>query len=120
MPKLVKKTSRAPRFSAAAAKYDANHTVLSKTYGAQPAAIAAGSFYILKLLGITLGGWMLARSAQIATEQLAKRQGDADYLKGKVLTARFFADHLLPQASSLAFAAMHGGDSVLAVEEAQL
>jgi superfamily II DNA or RNA helicase len=34
MPKLVKKTSRAPRFSAAAAKYDAHHTVLSKTYGA--------------------------------------------------------------------------------------
>jgi superfamily II DNA or RNA helicase len=34
MPKLVKKPSRAPRFSAAAAKYDAHHTVLSKTYGA--------------------------------------------------------------------------------------
>jgi superfamily II DNA or RNA helicase len=34
MPKLAKKTSRAPRFSAAAAKYDAHHTVLNKTYGA--------------------------------------------------------------------------------------
>ncbi len=34
MPKLVKKTPRGPRFSAAAAKYDAHHTVLSKTYGA--------------------------------------------------------------------------------------
>ncbi len=34
MSKLVKKTSRGPRFSAAAAKYDAHHTVLSKTYGA--------------------------------------------------------------------------------------
>src|SRR6058998_3823953 len=34
MAKLAKKTSRGPRFSAAAAKYDANHTVLSKTYGA--------------------------------------------------------------------------------------
>src|SRR3954468_24313906 len=33
MSKLVKK-SRGPRFSAAAAKYDAHHTVLSKTYGA--------------------------------------------------------------------------------------
>src|SRR5215210_3510819 len=34
MSKLAKKTSRAPRFSAAAAKYDGHHTVLSKTYGA--------------------------------------------------------------------------------------
>src|SRR5919106_4435091 len=34
MAKLAKKISRAPRFSAAAAKYDAHHTVLSKTYGA--------------------------------------------------------------------------------------
>src|ERR1051325_2789069 len=34
MAKLAKKISRGPRFSAAAAKYDAHHTVLSKTYGA--------------------------------------------------------------------------------------
>src|ERR1044071_4719625 len=34
MSKLVKKTARGRRFSAAAAKYDAHHTVLSKTYGA--------------------------------------------------------------------------------------
>ena len=34
MAKVGKKTSRGPRFSAAAAKYDAHHTVLSKTYGA--------------------------------------------------------------------------------------
>src|SRR3954463_13920312 len=34
MAKLAKKISRGPRFSAAATKYDAHHTVLSKTYGA--------------------------------------------------------------------------------------
>lgn len=34
MPKLAKKIARGPRFSAAATKYDAHHTVLSKTYGA--------------------------------------------------------------------------------------
>ena len=60
--------------------------------------MAAGSVYVLKLLGITLGGWMLARSAQIAAKQLAAGEGDADYLKGKILTARFFAEHILPQA----------------------
>jgi len=34
MAKMAKKSGRGPRFSAAAAKYDAHHTVLSKTYGA--------------------------------------------------------------------------------------
>jgi len=92
----------------------------AKTFGTNPGAVAAGSTYILKLLGITLGGWMLARSAEIAARQLAEGQGDAAFLKSKILTARFFAEHLLPQAPALAIAAIQGGDSVLAVEEAML
>jgi len=79
---------------------------VSETYGANPAAVAAGSVYVLKLMGITLGGWMLARSAQIAAKQLAAKEGDADFLRGKILTARFFADHVMAQAPSLASAAI--------------
>jgi len=76
--------------------------------------------YVLKLMGITLGGWMLARSAEIATKQLAKGEGDADFLKGKIRTARFFADHVMAQAHSLSAAATRGADSVLGAEEALL
>jgi alkylation response protein AidB-like acyl-CoA dehydrogenase len=93
---------------------------VSKTFGAQPAAVAAASVYVLKLMGIALGGWMLARSAQIASDQLAQGEGDADFLKGKILTARFFADHVMAQAPALAAAATRGAESVLAVEEALL
>jgi len=93
---------------------------VSKTFPSQPAAVAAGSVYVLKLMGITLGGWMLARAAQIASRQLADGQGDAEFLKAKVLTARFFADHILAQATALASAATRGAESVLAVEEALL
>ena len=93
---------------------------VSKTFAANPAAVAAGSVYVLKLMGITLGGWMLARSADIAARQLAKGEGDADFLKSKILTARFFADHVMAQASSLATATTRGAESVLAVEEAML
>ena len=32
-----------------------------------PGAVAAGSVYYLKLTGLTVGGWMLARSAAVAT-----------------------------------------------------
>jgi len=93
---------------------------VSETYGANPAAVAAGSVYVLKLMGITLGGWLLARSAQIAAKQLAAKEGDAAYLKGKIFTARFFADHVMAQAPALASAVMDGSESVLAVEEALL
>ena len=103
---------------AAAAKLRDTVQWVAKTYPANPAAVAAGSVYVLKLMGITLGGWMLARGADIASRQLAKGEGDADFLKSKILTARFFADHVMAQAPSLASATMRGAQSVLAVEDA--
>jgi hypothetical protein len=71
-------------------------------------------------MGITLGGWMLARGAEIASRQVAEGEGDGDFLKSKILTARFFGDHVMTQAPSLAAAITRGSESVLAVEEAML
>ncbi len=93
---------------------------VAKTYPTNPAAVAAGSVYVLKLMGVVLGGWMLARSAQIASRQLAAGEGDAAFLKGKILTARFFADHVMSQAGAYTLAATRGADSVLAMEESLL
>ena len=91
-----------------------------QAYATNPAAVAAGSVYYLKLVGITAGGWMLARGALAAASQLDAGQGDRDFLRGKVLTARFYADHILPQAMGLCAITMRGADSVLAVDEALL
>jgi 3-(methylthio)propanoyl-CoA dehydrogenase len=63
---------------------------------------------------------MMARAALLACEQLEAKGADAQFLRSKVLTARFYADHILPQAMSLSAAVMRGADSVLAVEEALL
>ena len=93
---------------------------VSKTFATNPAAVAAGSVYVLKLMGIGLGGWLLARSAVIASDQLAAGEGDADFLKAKVLTARFFADHVMAQVPALTAAVTRGADSVLAMEDALL
>ena len=82
--------------------------------------MGVGSVYYLKLMGITCGGWMMARAAQIAAQQLDAGQGDRDFLRGKLLTARFYADHVLPQAMGLSAITMRGADSVLAVEDALL
>jgi alkylation response protein AidB-like acyl-CoA dehydrogenase len=108
------------RFSSAVSRLKEATQWIVETYPTNPAAVAAGSVYYLKLAGITLGGWMMARSAQIACRQLEAGQGDAAFLRGKLLTARFYADHILAQAMGLSSATMRGADSVLAVEEALL
>ena len=110
----------ADRFSSAAARLKEATQWIAATYGTNPAAVASGSVYYLKLMGIVCGGWLMARSAVIASRDLEAGEGDSAYLRGKVLTARFYADHILPQSLALATIAMRGADSVLAVEEALL
>jgi len=112
--------SLADRFGSAVNCMDEATQWIVETYPTNPAAVAAGSVYYLKLAGITLGGWMMLRSAHIAAQQLAAGEGDPGYLRGKLLTARFYGDHILPQALALCAAAMRGADSVLAMEEALL
>ncbi|HSN19836.1 MAG TPA: acyl-CoA dehydrogenase, partial [Usitatibacter sp.] len=110
----------ADRFSSAVARLKEATQWIVATYGANPAAVASGSVYYLKLMGIVCGGWMMARAALIASRDLEAGHGDPAFLRGKVLTARFYADHILPQSLALAIVAMRGADSVLAVEEALL
>jgi alkylation response protein AidB-like acyl-CoA dehydrogenase len=89
-----------------------------QSFGNEPAAVAAGSVYYLKLMGITAAGWMMARSAHAAATQLAAGEGDGDFLRGKRVTARFFADHVMTQAQGLEAAITGGAASVLAANEA--
>jgi alkylation response protein AidB-like acyl-CoA dehydrogenase len=83
-----------------------------------PGAVNAGCVHYLMLAGNVCGGWIMAESAIAAAEQLAKNEGDADFLKAKIITSRFFADHILPFAGGYADAVISGADSVLAMEEA--
>ena len=73
----------------------------------------------LELAGIVLGGWQMARAACIADRQLDDGIGDADFLRAKLATARFFADHLLSRAPGLRESIVLGGEAVMELEEAQ-
>ena len=79
-------------------------------------AVYAGSFAYLRLAGLVLGGWQMAR-ALMAAERL--RDGDPAFYNTKIATARFFAENLLPQAQALATSIVEGGYStnVLEVEQ---
>jgi alkylation response protein AidB-like acyl-CoA dehydrogenase len=81
-------------------------------------ATYAGSVPYLMLCGTVLAGWQLARAAQRATGMLAAGADDAAFLKAKVATARFYADHLLSRAAAHRTAIVEGAAGTLALEDA--
>ena len=83
-----------------------------------PQAVAAVSVPFLKLWGTVGGGWLMARAALIADAK-AGTDGDTDFYRAKIVTARFYAEHILPQAAGLTSAVTGGSSSVLALTEAQ-
>jgi butyryl-CoA dehydrogenase len=99
----------------AAASYLEVVSYVSAQYKSDIRAVFAGSVPYLKLAGLVIGGWQMARAAQIALTRLKENTGDAAFFKAKIVTARFFADHLLSQVSGIAHSITLGADAVLAV-----
>jgi alkylation response protein AidB-like acyl-CoA dehydrogenase len=81
--------------------------------------VFAGSVPYLKMAGIVLCGWQMARAALIAQQKLDAGEGDTRFYQAKIATARFFADHLLSQASAYRAAIVGGSAGVLALAEDQ-
>jgi len=80
-----------------------------------PNAAFAGSVPYLMLAGNVMAGWQMARALLVAEEQLADGKGDQAFLKAKVATARFYADHILSKAPATRDAIVEGADSVTAL-----
>jgi alkylation response protein AidB-like acyl-CoA dehydrogenase len=82
---------------------------------ADPNHALAGATPYLRMAGTVTGGWLLARAALAATELLdGDRGGFSDeFLRQKVITARFYATQLLPQAAGLAPAVTAGAEDLL-------
>jgi 3-(methylthio)propanoyl-CoA dehydrogenase len=93
---------------------------LLETYPYNASAAGAGAVPYLKLWGTVAGGWQMARAAHVAKARLDGGAEDFDFYRAKIGTARFYAEHILPQAQSYKAAIVNGSSSVLALEEAQL
>ncbi|SAL35065.1 acyl-CoA dehydrogenase [Caballeronia humi] len=80
-----------------------------------PNAVFTGSVAYLKLAGIVLSGWQMARAMIAATQ---KHAADPSFYDAKITTAHFFADHILPQAVALeaSIVSAKGNRSVLALD----
>ena len=82
-----------------------------------PRDAAAGAVPFMRLWGTVAGGWLLAQGAVAATAELAAGGGDDAFLKAKILTARFYAEQILPRAGSLKAAATAGSATLMAMAE---
>jgi alkylation response protein AidB-like acyl-CoA dehydrogenase len=76
----------------------------------------AASFNFMMQMGYVCGAWVMARSALKATQKLDAGQGDTGFLQAKLVTARFYFDHLLPRASACLSAIKAGPDSIMALD----
>ncbi|WP_395056505.1 acyl-CoA dehydrogenase [Polaromonas sp.] len=81
---------------------------------ASPNAVFAGSVPYLMLAGNLVAGWQLARSLLVAEEERAAGH-DVDFMKAKITTAVFYADHLLSKAPGMRDSIVDGADSVTAL-----
>ncbi len=104
------------RLSAAIDALAAAGEWLVANYGKDVRAASAGAVPFLMLLGVVAGGWQMARAALVAQTKIDA--GDADpFYPAKIGTARFYADHVLSQASGLASSVIDGAAGVLALPE---
>ena len=109
-PELV-----APLREAIGALREATAWILARGAARPDDAYAAAGPY-LRMFGITVGGWVMARQAVAA-----RALGDDDpYAAAKVATARFYCTELLPQAAGLLPAVRAGADLVLALPATDL
>ncbi len=80
---------------------------------ANPAAAAAVAVPLLRLAGITFGGWLQARAAVRASTLVSREGVDRRFLQAKLQTARFYAEQILPLTVGLAMIVREGAGSVL-------
>ena len=81
---------------------------------ADPNAVFSGSVPYLMLAGNVVAGWQMARALLMAKKLLVDGV-EADFMNAKVITARFYADHLLTKAQGARDSIVEGAQCVTAL-----
>jgi 3-(methylthio)propanoyl-CoA dehydrogenase len=77
-----------------------------------PHAAYAGSVPYLMLAGNVMAGWQMARALIVAQDL---ESSDVAFMKAKVVTARFYAEHILSKAGGLRDSIVEGHSAVSAM-----
>ena len=83
-----------------------------------PNNAGAGAHHYMHIAGIVGLGLMWLRMARAASEALANGTGDTAFYEAKRVTARYFAERVMPDAGALRRKIEAGADSLMALDEA--
>ncbi|WP_298610162.1 acyl-CoA dehydrogenase [uncultured Thiothrix sp.] len=90
---------------------------LLKSAPADANLAGSASVNFLMLFGYLSGGWLMAKEAAVAQAQLAAGEGDIQFLKNKLITAQFYAEHLLPRTQVHLTAMLAGSETIMGLAE---
>ena len=79
-----------------------------------PNGVFAGAVPYLMLAGNLVAGWQMARALLIAERRLAAGE-DVEFMRAKIATARFYADHVLSRAPGLRDSIVTGSAALAAM-----
>ena len=85
----------------------------------EPAVVYLAAFDYLMLSGTVIGVWQMGRAAEIAHRKLAAKEGNSDFYKAKIITARFYAEEILPRSAGYLEAATSDSSSAMEMPEDQ-
>ncbi|MCB8745586.1 acyl-CoA dehydrogenase [Rhodoferax sp. U2-2l] len=81
---------------------------------AHPNDVFAGSVPYLMLAGNLMAGWQMGRALLVAQDALARGE-DMAFMQAKIITARFYADHILTKAPGMRDSIVDGAACVTAL-----
>ena len=80
-----------------------------------PNNAGAAAYPYMNLMGIVSLGLMWLRMAKTSAARLAEGTDNADFHKNKLMTARFFADRIMPDSNAQRRKIEAGADSIMAL-----
>ena len=72
---------------------------------------------LLMLSGTVTATWLMGKSALAAQRRLDNKQGNQSFNETKIVTARFFCEHITPLSSSYEQRILAGHESIMALPE---
>ena len=82
---------------------------------ANPNNVGAGAHSYMHLMGIVALGLMWLRMAKAARAQLAAGEGNTAFLEAKLVTARYYAERIMPDAGALRRKIEGGSEALMAL-----
>jgi hypothetical protein len=81
-----------------------------------PDNVGAGAFSYMHLMGIVATGLMWLRMSIAAAKLAESGEGDTAFYEAKLVTARFFAERILPDSGALRRKIEAGSESIMALD----